>query len=137
MYASEFDDIPSVVNISGLFDLKSIITERMGPEGFQQLEECNELEMAQKNEDGKALFKSILTKQSLDMDAAARRIQRTNVLTIHGSADDRNPVAEAHKFSAIRSHDVAIIDGADHDFSNLEHGAALVDKLVEFLTRDV
>eukprot|EP00803_Ostreobium_quekettii_P010038 evm.model.scf_1120.2 EVM.evm.TU.scf_1120.2 scf_1120:9518-9832(-) len=75
--------------------------------------------------------------QSLDMDAAAQRIQRSNVLTIHGSADDRNPVAEAHKFSAIRSHDVAIIDGADHNFSNLEHGAALVDKLVEFLTRGV
>ncbi|CAD7705099.1 unnamed protein product [Ostreobium quekettii] len=99
--------------------------------------------MAWKNEEGKVLFKSILTKQSmdkrmcLDMDAVARRIQRTNVLTIRGSADGENAVAKANKFSAIRLHDVAIIDGADHHFSNLEHGAALVDELVEFLTRGV
>ncbi|CAD7703188.1 unnamed protein product [Ostreobium quekettii] len=141
LYASEFDDIPSVVNISGSFDLKSSVAERFGPDIFERLEECNELEIMHKNEDGKVQFKCILTKQSMDermsmdMDAAARRIQRTNVLTIHGSADAIIPVAEAHKFSAIRSHDVVIIDGADHNFSNLEHGAALVDKLVEFLMR--
>eukprot|EP00803_Ostreobium_quekettii_P000717 evm.model.scf_4145.1 EVM.evm.TU.scf_4145.1 scf_4145:4128-8431(-) len=143
LYASQFDDIPSVVNISGRFDLKSGVTERFGPDIFDRLEACNELEMVRKNEDGEFQFKWILTKRSLDermgmdMDAAARCIQRSNVLTVHGSADAIIPVAEAHKFSVIRSHDVAIIDGADHNFSGPEHGAILVDKLVEFLTRGI
>ncbi len=36
---------------------------------------------------------------SLDMDAAARGVRRSQVLTVHGAADETIPVADAHAYA--------------------------------------
>ena len=63
LYASQFDDVPLVVNISGRFDMKRGITERFGPDVFEKLDKFNEVEMMQRRENGQGQFKWILTKR--------------------------------------------------------------------------
>lgn len=58
------------------------------------------------------------------------------VLTIHGTDDEVIPVADAQKFAqCIRTHQLQIVQGADHRFKNNPAAAQqAVKKAVEFLT---
>ena len=67
----------------------------------------------------------------LDMAAVCARIDPTiAVLTIHGSDDDRIPVADARRYAAqLPGSRLHIISGADHNFSAKEHSAELIGKV--------
>lgn len=71
-----------------------------------------------------------------DMVAVAQKIRNTPVLTIHGSADDTVPVADAEEFDRhITHHTLKILDGANHNFT--EHQDAVVQLAAEFLLSSV
>lgn len=68
-----------------------------------------------------------------DMEAAARAIRRSRVLTIHGSADGTIPVSDASEFArCIRNHTLHVVEGADHGFSDEAHAAEAVEQAVKF-----
>lgn len=71
-------------------------------------------------------------RMTTDMVDEAKKIRNTEVLTIHGSADDTIPLADAEEFDRhISHHTLKIVDGADHRFS--QHKDAFVPLAAEFL----
>ena len=70
---------------------------------------------------------------STDMEAAARAVRHSRVLTIHGSADDTIPVSDASEFArCIRNHTLHVVEGADHGFSEEVHATEAVEQAVKF-----
>ena len=71
---------------------------------------------------------------NLDMGAAAKKIEKSHVLTVHGNADVTISVEDARDFaSCIEKHELAVIDKADHNFTQQKHLQALVEKGIAFL----
>ncbi|KAK9814056.1 hypothetical protein WJX72_000039 [[Myrmecia] bisecta] len=99
LYAAKYDDIPRVVNVAGRFDCRRGFTERFGDDILERLEEEGQVEQDAQR------FKWVLTKEdmqdrlSTNMDAAARGIKHSQVLTLHGSADATIPVEDALSFA--------------------------------------
>lgn len=76
---------------------------------------------------------SVMEVLNTDMHEAGLKIdQDCSVLTVHGSADEVNPVEDALEFSkVIRNHELRIIEGANHDYTN--HRDELVSAVLDFL----
>jgi len=69
---------------------------------------------------------------STDMAAAAARVQRSHVLTIHGTADRTISVHDAGKFAGlIKNHTLSIVDSANHSFT--QHADEAVALAVDFI----
>jgi len=141
LYTSQHDDVPLVVNISGRFEMKRGVTERFGADIFQKLEKHGKVEMTQRREGGGGQFKWTLTKQSMaermntDMEAAAQKIKLSEVLTIHGTADQVIPVEDSQRFSeCINPHSLFTVDDADHNYTNPVHAQAMIQKITNFFT---
>lgn len=74
----------------------------------------------------------------MDMEATARKITIGEVLTVHGTHDRVIPVVDAQAFSAcIRQHQLFLVEGADHNYTNPLHADACVKKTVEFIAGGV
>lgn len=59
------------------------------------------------------------------------KLQKTNVLTIHGDNDKVVPVTNADRYhELIPNHTKKIIEGADHNFNGLLH----IDKMVQMIS---
>ncbi|CAD7695713.1 unnamed protein product [Ostreobium quekettii] len=144
LYTSQHDDVPLVVNIAGRFEMTRGIAERFGADIFQKLEKHGKVEMTQRlrpEEGGGGQFKWTLTKQSMaermntDMEAAARKIKLSEVLTVHGTADQVIPVEDSQRFSeCIKPHSLFTIDDANHNFANPVHAQAMIQKITNFFT---
>uniref|UniRef100_A0A803MRP8 Serine aminopeptidase S33 domain-containing protein n=1 Tax=Chenopodium quinoa TaxID=63459 RepID=A0A803MRP8_CHEQI len=105
LYASKYHDVRTVVNLSGRYDLKKGIAERMGEDFMERIEK----------------------KGYIDVECKKNR-----VLTVHGSADKTTPVEDAYEFSKIiPNHKLHIIEGANHPFS--EHQDELIPVTVNFI----
>lgn len=71
---------------------------------------------------------------SLKMDAPARAVRRSQVLTIHGSDDETIPVADAHAYAErLAGGRLLVVDGADHNYTT--PGAA--DTLISAAVRHI
>ncbi len=71
----------------------------------------------------------------MDMGEAVRKITIGEVLTVHGTHDRVIPVEDAQAFSAcIRQHQLFLVEGADHNYTNPLHAEACVKKIVGFVT---
>ncbi|XLR66884.1 hypothetical protein S83_017556 [Arachis hypogaea] len=89
LYASKYDDVKLVVNISGRCDLKIGVEERLG----------------------KGYMKRIKKDGFIDV--------KNRVLTVHGSSDTVIPVQDALEFAKIiPNHKLHIIEGANHLYTN-------------------
>ncbi|XP_059453188.1 uncharacterized protein LOC132183786 isoform X2 [Corylus avellana] len=135
LYASMFNDVSKVVNISGRFNLERGIEGRLGKDFLQRIKQNGFIDV--KNKRGK--FEYCVTEESLrdrlstDTHAACLLIhQDCRVLTVHGSMDKVVPVDDAMEFAKfISNHKLHIIEGADHEYT--KHQDELASVVLNFV----
>ncbi|CAO2190779.1 unnamed protein product, partial [Urochloa humidicola] len=138
LYASIYDDVRTIVNLSGRFDLKKGIEERIGEGSIHRINKEGYLDIKDKYEN----FNYRVTKESLmerlntDMRAASISISKEcRFLTVHGSADKTIPVEDAYEFAKlIPNHKLHVIEGANHNYT--AHRKEVADAVVNFITSD-
>ncbi|XP_034700646.1 uncharacterized protein LOC117925686 isoform X1 [Vitis riparia] len=130
LYASKYHDIQMVLNVSGRYNLKRGIDERLGKDFFERIKKDGFIDV--KNKTGSVNYrvteKSLMDRLSTDMHEACLKIEKgCRVLTIHGSADEIIPVEDALEFAKIiPNHTLHIVEGADHRYTSHQAELALV-----------
>jgi len=135
LYASIYDNVRTIVNLSGRFDLKKGIEERIGEGSIDRINKEGYLDIKDKFEN----FNYRVTKESLmerlntDMHAASVSIfKECRFLTVHGSADTTIPVDDAYEFAKlIPNHKLHVIEGANHNYT--AHHKEVADAVVDFI----
>ncbi|KAJ1693728.1 hypothetical protein LUZ63_010426 [Rhynchospora breviuscula] len=133
LYASKYDDVKMVINVSARFDLQRGIKERLGEGFFDRLENDKTIQLV----DGKGRFEvtkdSLMDRLSINMSEEVKKIKPdARVLTIHGSNDEVILVEDAYEFEkVICNHKLYIIDGANHNYTlhNDELASVVVDAI--------
>ncbi|CAN8278076.1 unnamed protein product [Cochlearia groenlandica] len=157
-YASKYHNVHNVINLSGRYDLKKGIGERLGEDFLEKIKEQGFIDV----KDGIVFFSLVFPKSSLvflsksllfftgrsgyrvteeslmerlntDMHEACLKIDKEcMVLTVHGSDDEVIPVEDAMEFAKIiPNHKLEIVEGADHCYT--KHQSQMVSKVVEFV----
>lgn len=135
LYASRYDDIPLIVDLSGRFKVRDGVLQRFGSDIFERLAREGAVPC---NQGG---FQWTLTEQDcraradLDMEAAARSVSPSvRVLVLHGRQDTTIPYQESElATSLIPNARLALIDG-DHNYTKPADGAAMIAEVVKFVT---
>jgi hypothetical protein len=89
----KYDDIPCVVNLAGRFDVSEGVERRLGAEVLRKLQQDGQVQMVGRSR-ARGEFEWALTREdvedrlSTDVGAACAQIQRSAVLTIHGTAGE-------------------------------------------------
>ncbi|PSR91741.1 hypothetical protein CEY00_Acc29088 [Actinidia chinensis var. chinensis] len=136
LYASTYNDVSIIVNISGRFDLKRGIEGRLGNDFLERIKQHGFIDV--KNRRGKVDYRvteeSLMDRLETDMHEACLSIPNScRVLTVHGSIDEMVPVEDAYKFNKyISNHKLCIIEGADHEFTS--HQDELASIVLDFIT---
>jgi len=72
---------------------------------------------------------------SHDMVKICQAIEKSSMLTIHGSADKTIPIEDAHEFAKyIKHHQLSVIEGASHSYNSIEHSRQMTQIAVTFMT---
>lgn len=135
LYASKYHDIPAVVNLSGRYDLKRGLAERLDKSFMEQIKENGYIDV--KNRKGEVEYKvtqeSLTERLNTNMHEACLSIDKNcKVITVHGSADEVIPVEDAHEFAKIiPNHRLQIIEEANHGYS--AHQDQLVSAVLPFV----
>ncbi|KAH7533643.1 hypothetical protein FEM48_Zijuj04G0153400 [Ziziphus jujuba var. spinosa] len=153
LYASKYNDIHTVVNVSGRYDLKSGLEMHLGQdfmpiikeEGFIDVKKknveyshftysTNTLFMYVGNMDYRVTLESLTERLTTDMHEACLHIDKDGrVLTVHGTADEIVPVEDAYEFAKIiPNHKLHIIKKAGHGYTN-KHRAEFASVVLEFI----
>ncbi|KAF8081623.1 hypothetical protein N665_0874s0017 [Sinapis alba] len=133
LYASKYHDISNVINLSGRYDLKKGIGERLGGDFLERVKEQGFFDV----KDGRSVYRvteeSIMERLNTDMHEACLKIDKDcRVLTVHGSEDEIIPVEDAREFAKIiPNHKLEIVEGADHCYT--KHQSQLVSTVIEFI----
>ncbi|RLN24482.1 uncharacterized protein C2845_PM07G13450 [Panicum miliaceum] len=136
LYASIYNDVPMVVNLSGRFNLEKGVEERLGKEFMDRINKEGYIDVT--NKSGKFLYRvtkeSLMERLNTDMHAASLSISKEcRFFTIHGSADEIIPVEDAYEFAKlIPNHKLRVIEGANHCYT--AHRKELSDAVVESIT---
>ncbi|XP_057799789.1 putative uncharacterized protein YDL057W isoform X2 [Salvia miltiorrhiza] len=136
LYASKYNDVQTVVNIAGRFDLRRGIEGRLGKDFQEKIKQYGFIDV--RNRRGKTEYRvteaSLKDRLETDPRAACRSIPpNCSVLTVHGTLDEMVPVDDATEFDKnIRNHDLCIVEGADHEFT--KHQALLNDVVLRFVS---
>ncbi|EES00954.1 uncharacterized protein LOC8078211 [Sorghum bicolor] len=136
LYASIYNDVPMVVNLSGRFNLEKGIEERLGKEFMDRINKEGYIDVT--NKSGKVLYRvtkeTLMERLSIDMHASSLSISKEcRFFTIHGSADEIIPVEDAYEFAKlIPNHKLRVIEGANHCYT--AHRRELSDAVVEAIT---
>ncbi|KAJ1439864.1 Serine aminopeptidase, S33 [Sesbania bispinosa] len=136
LYASKYHDIKTVVNLSGRYDLKAGIEERLGKDYLERIRKDGFIDVKKRRSgsfDYRVTEESLMDRLNTNMHEACLQIDKEcRVCTIHGSSDEIVPVQDAHEFAKIiPNHKLHIIEGADHAFSN--HQDELSSVAVSFI----
>ncbi|XP_062101318.1 putative uncharacterized protein YDL057W [Humulus lupulus] len=135
LYAAKHNDIHTVVNISGRFDLKRGIEGRLGKDFLQRIKQDGFIDV--KNKRGKFEYRvteeSLMDRLTTDTRGACESINHNcRVLTIHGSMDKIVPVEDGFEFNKfISNHKLRIIEGADHEYTC--HQDELASIMLDFI----
>uniref|UniRef100_A0ACD5Y4C6 Uncharacterized protein n=1 Tax=Avena sativa TaxID=4498 RepID=A0ACD5Y4C6_AVESA len=135
LYASLYDDVHMVVNLSGRFYLDKGIEERLGKECIDRVHKEGYIDATDKS--GKVLYRvtkdSLMERLNTDMHATSLSISKEcSFFTVHGSADEVIPVQDAYEFAKhIPTHRLRVIEGADHCYT--AHRKELSDAVVDFI----
>ncbi|KAJ6694218.1 hypothetical protein OIU85_004954 [Salix viminalis] len=122
LYASKYQDISTVFNVSGRYDLKKGIEERAGKNFMEKIEQDGFIDV--KNGEGSVIYRvtkeALMDRRNTDMHEACLAIKKDcRVFTIHGSADEGVPVEDAFEFAKIiPNHNLHIIEGANHCYTS-------------------
>ncbi|XP_078167931.1 putative uncharacterized protein YDL057W isoform X1 [Carex rostrata] len=134
LYASMYDDIKMILNLSGRFDLRTGIKKRLGEEFMQIIEKDGYIDV----KDSKGIYRvtkhGLMDRLNTDMTREVTKIKEDcRVLTIHGTEDNIVPVLDAYEFGKlIANHKLHIIEGANHTYT--DHLAELFSAVVGFIT---
>ncbi|XP_039164723.1 uncharacterized protein LOC104430929 isoform X2 [Eucalyptus grandis] len=137
LYASKYNDIHIVVNVSGRYDLKGGIEERLGKDFMQRIKEDGFIDV--ENKSGTIIYhvtyEGLMDRLNTNMHEACLQIDKNcRVLTVHGSADEVVPVSDALEYAKIISnHKLQIIEGADHRYTS--HQAELASIVSSFIKK--
>ncbi|GFP90124.1 UDP-sulfoquinovose synthase chloroplastic [Phtheirospermum japonicum] len=120
LYASRYNDIHTIVNIAGRFDLKRGIEGRLGKDFQEKIEQYGFIDV----------------KNRKDTRSACKTIpQSCRVLTVHGTVDEFVPVEDAIEFAKhIPNHNLRIVEGADHEYT--KHQSELTSIVLNFVMTD-
>ncbi|KAL6867668.1 hypothetical protein ACP4OV_015692 [Aristida adscensionis] len=135
LYASMYQYIRSVINLSGRFNLKRGIGERFGNDYMERINEHGFIDVADKR--GCFIYRvrkeSLMDRLKTDMQSACTSIDPScRVLTVHGANDDVVPSEDALEFNKyISNHELHIIEGADHNYTS--HRPELADVVLKFV----
>ncbi|KAL3625358.1 hypothetical protein CASFOL_030812 [Castilleja foliolosa] len=135
LYASKYHDIPAVVNISGRYDLKRGLEERLGKDFLEKLKKDGYIDI--KNKSGEVDYRvtdeSMTERLNTNMHKACLSIdQRCRVFIVHGSADEVIPVEDGHEFAKIIPNNrLQIVEGANHCYTS--HQDELVATVLPFI----
>ncbi|XP_058213664.1 uncharacterized protein LOC131325422 isoform X1 [Rhododendron vialii] len=139
LYASKYHDIPTVVNVSGRYDLKKGIEERMGKDFFEQIRKDGYFDV--KNKKGEVDYRvtqeSLTDRLNTKMHDACLQIDKNcRVLTVHGSADETIPVDDAVEFAKIiPNHKLHVVQGANHVYT--KHQTELASVVLPFIKEGI
>ncbi|KAL2455749.1 alpha/beta-Hydrolases superfamily protein [Abeliophyllum distichum] len=135
LYASKYHDIHAVVNVSGRYDLKKGIEERLGKDFLERITKDGFIDV--KGSTGEVNYRvtkeSLMDRLNTNMHEACLSIdERCRLLTVHGSTDEIIPVEDALAFAKIiPNHRLHIIEGAVHRYSS--HQAELASVVLPFV----
>ncbi|XP_031276783.1 uncharacterized protein LOC116135228 [Pistacia vera] len=138
LYASKYHDIHNVVNLSGRYDMRGGIEERLGKDIMERIEQDGFIDV--KNSTGSVEYcvtkESMMDRLNTNMHEACLQIDKEcRVLTVHGSADTIIPVQDAHEFAKIiPNHKLHIVEGANHGYT--KHQAELASVVLNFIKED-
>ncbi|XP_027336549.1 uncharacterized protein LOC113850277 [Abrus precatorius] len=140
LYASKYHDIETVVNLSGRYDLKAGIEERLGKDYLERIRKNGFIDVKKRRSgsfDFRVTEESLMDRLGTNMHEACVQIDRgCRVFIIHGSSDTIIQVEDAFEFSKIiQNHKLHIIEGADHAFSN--HQEELSSVVVNFIKENL
>ncbi|XP_020979737.1 uncharacterized protein LOC107641519 [Arachis ipaensis] len=128
LYASKYDDVKLVVNISGRYDLKIGVEERLGKGYMKRIKKDGFIDV--KNRSGNLSIDHAVS-IPLRLDEVVRE-----VLTVHGSSETVIPVQDALEFAKIiPNHKLHIIEGANHLYTN--HQDELISVVVNFIKENL
>ncbi|KAL5768600.1 hypothetical protein ACOSQ2_015383 [Xanthoceras sorbifolium] len=135
LYASKYHDVRTVVNVSGRYDMKVGIGERLGEDFMERIKQDGFIDV--KNTAGTVEYRvtveSLTDRLNTNMHEACLQIDKEcRVLTVHGSSDKIIPVIDAIEFDKIiPNHKLHIVDGANHGYT--KHQAELAQAVLEFI----
>ncbi|OMO86556.1 hypothetical protein COLO4_21072 [Corchorus olitorius] len=135
LYASKYNDVPTVISISGRFNLEKGMEGRLGKDFLQKIKQNGFIDVF--NRKGKFEYRvtqeSLMDRLSTDTRAACLLIdQNCRVLIIHGSMDKIVPAKDALEFARfIRNHKLHIVEGADHEYTS--HQDELTKIVLDFV----
>ncbi|XP_073149338.1 putative uncharacterized protein YDL057W isoform X2 [Henckelia pumila] len=122
LYASKYHDIPAVVNVSGRYDLKRGLEERVGKNFLERLDKEGYIDIKTRTGevDYRVTKESMMDRLNTNMHEACLSIDNgCRVLTVHGSADEVIPVEDAREFAKIiPNHRLQIVEGANHGYTS-------------------
>ncbi|XP_002893583.2 uncharacterized protein LOC9326896 isoform X2 [Arabidopsis lyrata subsp. lyrata] len=133
VYASKYHDIRNVINLSGRYDLKKGIGERLGEDFLERIKKQGFIDIKEGNSGFRVTEESLMERLNTDMHEACLKIDKEcRVLTVHGSADEVIPLEDAKEFAKIiPNHKLEIVEGADHCYT--KHQSQLVATVMEFI----
>ncbi|KAL3829989.1 hypothetical protein ACJIZ3_018791 [Penstemon smallii] len=135
LYASKYHDTNAVINISGRYDLKKGLQERLGQKFMERLKNDGYIDFKTKTGevDYRVTLESMMERLNTNMHELCQSIHdKCKVLTVHGSADETIPVEDAMEFAKIiPNHRLQIIDGANHEYSS--HQDELASTVLPFI----
>ncbi|XP_068647815.1 putative uncharacterized protein YDL057W isoform X2 [Aristolochia californica] len=137
LYASVYNDIRTVVNVSGRFALDGGIEDRLGKDYMQRIKNDGFIDVKDKTVEYRVTEESLMDRLTTDMRAASLSIDKEcRVLTVHGSEDEIVPVSAALEFAKlIPNHKLHIIEGANHVYNS--HQVELASIVLDFLRTGV
>ncbi|KAL1202181.1 hypothetical protein V5N11_018137 [Cardamine amara subsp. amara] len=130
LYAAKYNDVQTVVNISGRFFLERGIEFRLGKDYLKRIKENGFIDV--RNRKGKFQYRateeSLMDRLTTNTHEACLSIhENCRVLTVHGSNDRIVHVTEASEFAKyIKNHKLCLIEGADHEFTSHQHQLASI-----------
>ncbi|KAM7252640.1 hypothetical protein ACFE04_008149 [Oxalis oulophora] len=135
LYASMYNDVRTIVNLSGRFNLERGMETRLGKDFLQAIKRDGFIDVH--NRRGKFEYRvteeSLMDRLTTDTKGACLLIhENCRVLTVHGSKDKIVPATDAFEFAKlIRNHTLHIIEGADHEYTS--HQDELVSYVLNFV----
>ncbi|XP_050937303.1 uncharacterized protein LOC103492334 isoform X5 [Cucumis melo] len=122
LYASKYHDINFFINVSGRYDLKKGIKERLGDDFMERIEKEGYIDVKNKkgNVEYRVTWESLKDRLNTDMHEACLLIDKEcRVFTIHGTADEIIPIEDAFEFDKIiQNHKLHVVEGANHCYTS-------------------
>uniref|UniRef100_A0A7N0U7U1 Serine aminopeptidase S33 domain-containing protein n=1 Tax=Kalanchoe fedtschenkoi TaxID=63787 RepID=A0A7N0U7U1_KALFE len=134
-YASKYNHVRTVVNISGWINLAKVVEAMFGKAVFEEIRQKGFVDV--KNKKGEvwihATQEQWMEMQRVDIRSEVLLISEDcRVLTVHGSKDEVVSPADSFEYAKlIRNHKLHIIEGADHEYTS--HQGELASAVLNFI----